>query len=56
MSNITWLSDFLLIYKSNFILYTDSACICFKCYAKEKTKCSFENTLVEKSEGSTNLK
>ena len=29
---------------------------CFKCYVKEKRKCSFENALVEKSESSTDLK
>ena len=34
---IRWLSDFLLIYNTNFILCTDRARICFKCYiGKEK--------------------
>ena len=41
---------------SNFILCTDRARICFKCYIKVKRKCSFENAPVEKSESSTNLK
>ena len=54
MSNIIWLFDFVLIYKSNFNLCTDRARLCFK---KEKErKCSFENAVVEKSESSTNLK
>ena len=56
ISNITWLSDFLLIYNSNFILCTDRARICFKCYVENERKYSFENALVEKSRGSTNLK
>ena len=30
--------------------------MCFKCYVKEKRKCSFENALVENSKNSTNLK
>ena len=46
----------LLIYNSNLILCTDRARIWFKCYVKEKRKCSFENALVEKSKSSTNLK
>ena len=45
-----------LIYDSNFIVCTDRARICFKCDAKEKRKCNFENGLVEKSESSTNLR
>ena len=55
ISDITGLSDFLLIYNSNFILCTDKARICFKCYVKQKRKCSFENAPVEKSRSSTNL-
>ena len=51
ISDITWWSDFLLIYNSNFFLCTDRARICFKYYVKEKRKGSFE-----KSESSTNLK
>ena len=35
---------------TNFILCTDRARICFKCYVKEKRKCSFENAIVGKSE------
>ena len=53
---IIWLSDFLLIYNNNFILRTDRAGVSFKCYVKEKWKCSFENAHVEKSESSTDLK
>ena len=34
---------------SNFSLCTDRTRICFKCYVKEKRKCSFENALAEKS-------
>ena len=56
ISNNTWLSYFLLIYDSNFVVCTDRARICFKCYVKEKRKCSFENAFVEKSESSINLK
>ena len=56
ISNTTLLSDFLLIYNSNFILCTDRARICFKSYVNEKRKCSFENAHVEKSESSTYLK
>ena len=56
ISDITWLSDFVLIYNSNFILCTDRARICFKCYIEKEKKCSFENALVKKSESSTNLK
>ena len=44
--NITWLSDFLLIYNNYFIVCIDRARICFKCYVKEKIKCSFENAPV----------
>ena len=50
------LSDFVLIYNSNFILCTDRARICFKCHIEKERKCSFENGLMEKSESSTNLK
>ena len=53
ISNITWLSDLVLIYNSNFILCTDRARICFKCYIEKERKCSFENALVEKSKSST---
>ena len=42
-----------LIYDSNFIVCTDRARIYFKCYVKEKGKCSFENALVGKNESST---
>ena len=42
------MSDFILIYNSNFILCTDRARICFKCYIEKERKCSFENALVEK--------
>ena len=42
------MSDFILIYNSNFILFTDRARICFKCYIEKERKCSFENALVEK--------
>ena len=54
--NITCLSDFVLIYNSSFILCSEKASICFKCYVKEGRKCSFKNALVEKSESSTDLK
>ena len=47
---------FLLIYNSSVGVCTDRARICFKCYVKEKRKCSFENALVEKSESATDLK
>ena len=49
-------SDFILIYNSNFILCTDRARICFKCYVKEKRKCSFVNALVEMTKRSNKLK
>ena len=49
------IADFVLIYNSNFIPWTDRAKICFKCYVKEKRKSSLENALVEKSKSSTNL-
>ena len=49
------MADFVLIYNSNFIPWTDRAKICFKCYVKEKRKSSLENALVEKSKSSTNL-
>ena len=41
---------------SNFILFTDGARICYKCYIEKERKRSFENALAEKSESSTNLK
>ena len=47
---------FRFIYNGNFILCTDRARICFKCYIEKERKYSFENALVEKSESSTNLK
>ena len=47
---------FLLIYNSSVSVCTDRARIRFKCYVKEKRKCSFENALVEKRERSANLK
>ena len=47
------ISDILLIYDNNFIVCTYRASICFKCNVKEKTKLSFENAPVEKSERST---
>ena len=46
----------VLIYNNNFILCTDRATICFKCYVKKKRTCSFESALVENSKSSTNLK
>ena len=36
ISNITWLSDFFLIYGSNYVVCAGRARICFKCYVKEK--------------------
>ena len=56
ISNITWLSDFILIYNSNFILCTDRVRTCIKCYVKEKRECSFGKALAEMTESSTNLK
>ena len=56
MESMTWLSDSVLIYNSNFTLCADRARACYKCYVKEKIKCSFENSLIEESESSTNLK
>ena len=56
ISNITWLSDFVLIYNGNFIQCTDRARACFKCHIEKERKRSIENALVEKSESSTNLK
>ena len=50
------MSDFVLIYDSNFILCIDRVRIRFTCFVKEKRKCSFENAFVEKSKSSTNLK
>ena len=47
---------FLLIHNSNFILCTDRARICFKCYIEKERKCIFQNALVEKSESLTSLK
>ena len=44
---ISCLSDFLLIYDSNFILCIDRARICFHCFVKEKRKWSFQNVLVQ---------
>ena len=51
-----FVSDFVLIYNSNFILCTDTGRICFNCYIEKERKCSFENAHVGKSESSTNLK
>ena len=45
-----------LIYNRNFILCSERARTCFKCYIEKERKCSFENALVEKSKSSTNLK
>ena len=49
ISNIKWLSDFVLIFNSNFILCTDRARICFKCHIEKERKCSFENAPVERA-------
>ena len=50
------IARFSLIYSSNFIVCTDKARTCFKCYVIEKRKCGFENALAEESESSLNLK
>ena len=50
------MSEFLLKFNSNFNLRTVRARIYLECYVKEKRKFRFENTFVEKSGSSTNLK
>ena len=54
--NIAWLSDALLIHKSNFIVCSDRYWTYFNMLVKEKTKCSFENTCVEKCKSSWETK
>ena len=56
ISNITWLSDFILICNSNFILCTDRVRTSIKYYVKGKRECSFGKALAEMTESSTNLK
>ena len=50
------MKGYLSMVKRKLIPFTDRARICFKCYIEKEKKCSFENTLVKKSESSTNLK